>query len=86
MPSWLSRRSNRQADISDHERVLWELKVKRIGATARESPHNLSITKAHARSRIFEVKQIEYTLFGWTMLLAGATLANVRTAALGWSG
>ncbi|HEX3739815.1 MAG TPA: hypothetical protein VHV29_08815 [Terriglobales bacterium] len=71
MPSWLSRRSKRQADISDHERVQWELKLKRMGATARESPHNLSITKAHSRSRIFEVKQIEYTLFGATMLLGG---------------
>jgi hypothetical protein len=45
-----------------------------MGATARERPHNLSITKAHAGSRIFEVKQIEYTLFGGTLLLAGATV------------
>ncbi len=82
MPSWLSRRRIRQADISDHERVLWELKVKRLAATARESPHNLLITKAHARSRIFEVKQIEYTLFGGTLLLAEQPLANVGESRL----
>ena len=59
--------------------------MKCTGGTARESPHNLSIKKAHARARIFEVEQIEYTLFEGTLLLAEATLANVGTAALGCS-
>ena len=51
---------------------------------SKNAPHNLSITKAQAQSRIFGVKQFEYTLFGG-ILLSGRSLLLVHLgpAALG---
>jgi hypothetical protein len=58
--------------IVDCQRVLWELGVNCTGATAeaKKTPHNLSITKAQPQSRIFGVKQFEYTLFDGILLSA----------------
>jgi len=50
----------------------------RSDGRSKKAPHNLSITKAQPHSRIFEVKQFEYTLFAG-ILLSGRSLA-IRTA------